>query len=158
MLVAADTTPTHARALATDGSNAKRNTINSAALAEDRAARVKPAARATHDIGRWLRHAPLALGLSMAVVLAGTALVHRTPHEVPAPVAEAAAPTHISPSAPAPKPVLFVNPFDETEVFEFPPGTTEADARDAVASLLLARARERQKNAVNVIRRGRKNS
>lgn len=94
----------------------------------------------------------------MAVVLAGTTLVHRTPREVPAPVATVAVPTHTAPSAPAPKPVLFVNPFDETEVFEFPPGTTEAQARDAVANLLLERARERQKTAVNVTRRSRKNS
>jgi hypothetical protein len=39
--------------------------------------------------------------------------------------------------------VTFANPFDATEVFTFPAGTTEADARDAVATLLLNRARER---------------
>lgn len=41
------------------------------------------------------------------------------------------------------EPVLFVNPFDETEVFEFPAGTTEAAARAAVAEILMARATER---------------
>jgi hypothetical protein len=40
-------------------------------------------------------------------------------------------------------PVLFANPFDATEIFEFPPGTTPTEARDAVADVLLKRARER---------------
>jgi hypothetical protein len=39
--------------------------------------------------------------------------------------------------------VRFANPFDASEVFEFPPGTPESDARDAVAELLLKRARDR---------------
>lgn len=41
-------------------------------------------------------------------------------------------------------PVLFKNPFDATEVFEFPPGTSKDDARAAVADLLVKRAMERQ--------------
>ena len=44
----------------------------------------------------------------------------------------------------APAPVRFTNPFDTGEVFEFPPGTSNAEARDAVASLLIKRAQERQ--------------
>jgi hypothetical protein len=36
-----------------------------------------------------------------------------------------------------------VNPFDATEKFTFPPGTSKADARDQMASLLLQRATER---------------
>jgi hypothetical protein len=40
--------------------------------------------------------------------------------------------------------VLFVNPFDETEVFEFPAGTSEREARDVVAGLLLKRAMDRK--------------
>ena len=40
-------------------------------------------------------------------------------------------------------PVYFTNPFDATEVFEFPPGTSQSQAHSAVAELLLARARER---------------
>jgi hypothetical protein len=40
-------------------------------------------------------------------------------------------------------PVKFVNPFDATEIFEFPAGTSETGARDAVAELLLIRARDR---------------
>jgi hypothetical protein len=45
--------------------------------------------------------------------------------------------------APAPPPVKFVNPFDATEVFEFSPGVSETEARDAVAEVLLSRARDR---------------
>jgi hypothetical protein len=40
-------------------------------------------------------------------------------------------------------PMRFRNPFDASEVFEFPPGTTPIQARDAVAELLSQRARER---------------
>jgi hypothetical protein len=45
----------------------------------------------------------------------------------------------------APEPVVRVNnPFDATEVFEFPPGTSQAESRDKVAQILLQRARDRQ--------------
>jgi hypothetical protein len=54
--------------------------------------------------------------------------------------AVAAAP---APSTDQPATVRFVNPFDKKEVFEFPPGTSQADARDAVAELLAERARDR---------------
>jgi hypothetical protein len=49
-------------------------------------------------------------------------------------------------SAPASEgePVRFANPFDPKEVFEFPAGTSEAEARDAVAEMLMERAMERQ--------------
>lgn len=43
------------------------------------------------------------------------------------------------------KPVLFANPFDAKEVFEFPAGTSEAEARDAVAEILMDRAMQRQR-------------
>jgi hypothetical protein len=49
-----------------------------------------------------------------------------------------------APSTEAPATVRFVNPFDKKEVFEFPPGTSQADARDAVAELLAERARDRR--------------
>lgn len=42
------------------------------------------------------------------------------------------------------QPVRVRNPFDASEVFEFPPGTSEADAREAVADFLLQRATERR--------------
>jgi hypothetical protein len=35
------------------------------------------------------------------------------------------------------------NPFDATEVFEFPAGTTKAEARQKIAELLLQRAVDR---------------
>jgi hypothetical protein len=40
--------------------------------------------------------------------------------------------------------VQVMNPFDKTEVFDFPPGTSESDARLAVARLLMQRAHERE--------------
>ena len=53
-------------------------------------------------------------------------------------------------------PVRFTNPFDTTEVFEFPPGTSDAEARQAAADLLLQRARDRQKLWSKVAYQGRK--
>jgi hypothetical protein len=47
------------------------------------------------------------------------------------------------PPAEEPVRVQYRNPFDAREVFEFPPGTTRIEARDAVAQLLLERARDR---------------
>ncbi len=41
-------------------------------------------------------------------------------------------------------PVIFRNPFDRSEVFEFPAGTSQAEARARVADLLLERAQERR--------------
>ena len=41
-------------------------------------------------------------------------------------------------------PVQVVNPFDKTEVFEFPAGTSSDESREKVAQILLQRARERQ--------------
>ena len=41
-------------------------------------------------------------------------------------------------------PVRFSNPFDGSEVFEFPAGTSDEQARQSVAALLLERARERE--------------
>ena len=42
-------------------------------------------------------------------------------------------------------PVRFGNPFDASEVFEFPPGTSVDQARESVAAMLLQRARDRQR-------------
>jgi hypothetical protein len=41
-------------------------------------------------------------------------------------------------------PVRFSNPFDASEAFEFPPGTSEEQARQSVAAILLQRARDRR--------------
>jgi hypothetical protein len=59
-------------------------------------------------------------------------------------------PTHaVAPKLPSPPPlqgppVTFTNPFDATEVFQFPSGTSESEARQSVAELLMQRARDRQ--------------
>jgi hypothetical protein len=42
-------------------------------------------------------------------------------------------------------PVRFGNPFDTSETFEFPPGTSVDQARQLVAAMLLQRARDRQR-------------
>jgi hypothetical protein len=57
--------------------------------------------------------------------------------QVPPPGMDVAEPVTATP------PVKYVNPFDRSEVFEFPPGTTRAEARDAVAQILMERARDR---------------
>ena len=63
--------------------------------------------------------------------------------EAPAAVAPATAPQQ--PTEPQPTtPVRFKNPFDRSEIFEFPAGTTLEDARQSVAGLLLQRARDRR--------------
>ena len=66
------------------------------------------------------------------------------PTSVPAsPPALAQAPAPASPAT-QDAPVRFKNPFDASEVFEFPAGTSRAEMRDAVAELLSQRALERQ--------------
>ncbi len=40
--------------------------------------------------------------------------------------------------------IRVTNPFDSSEVFEFPPGTSRAEAHQFVANLLLQRARDRR--------------
>jgi hypothetical protein len=60
-----------------------------------------------------------------------------------------AAPTKVEPAtsievSATGEPVRFQNPFDPSEVFEFPPGTSLGEARNSVATLLLERAQERR--------------
>ena len=85
---------------------------------------------------------------AVLVVLGGVAHLAAKQNRAPPPVVRAPAPPPVPPpvEAPAPpvgEPVLFKNPFDHSEVFEFPPGTTKAEARDAVAKLLMERAQGR---------------
>ena len=54
-----------------------------------------------------------------------------------------APPATPAPSATSDAPVRFKNPFDRSEVFEFPAGTSQTEMRAAVAELLAQRARER---------------
>ena len=127
-----------------------------------------------------------ALGLGMAAAVAGLLggltylATARAPHPVPivadsgsrptvAPEAPTSPPASALP-APAPPvsalapaspvtpdvPVRFKNPFDASEVFEFPAGTSRTEMRDAVAELLSQRARERQSLFVKRPRRNTK--
>jgi hypothetical protein len=53
-------------------------------------------------------------------------------------------------------PVRFTNPFDATEVFQFPSGTSDTEARQAVAGLLLQRAHDRQNSSSKITRQRKK--
>ena len=95
----------------------------------------------------------LVAGLAAFSVIAVTTLViaQRTPRikpAVPASAVAAAPMLAMATAAPsvelAPPPVKFANPFDKKEVFEFPAGTSRAEARQKVAELLLKRAQERR--------------
>ena len=68
-----------------------------------------------------------------------------------APVAEMASP---GPAEALDAPLRIKNAFDATEVFEFPPGTPESEARKAVAELLLSRARDRRAAGLALRRAG----
>lgn len=85
-----------------------------------------------------------------AVVIAVASAVHQSsprprwapPPPLP-PVAAVTAPAAPTPEPVAEPPVQYRNPFDRSEVFEFPAGTSRDDARKAVAEILLQRAQER---------------
>jgi hypothetical protein len=88
--------------------------------------------------------------LTAAVAVVAIALVWRaTSLHAHAPAialraAVAAVRTAPTPTSPATAPLVReTNPFDDSEVFEFPAATTEGQAREAMAALLLQRARER---------------
>jgi hypothetical protein len=102
------------------------------------------------QLGASQRRSRLLVGAAIAAVLAvlgGVAHLPAKQKPVPAEVAQAPRPTPPPPPAEAPapagEPMLFKNPFDRTEVFEFPPGTSQAEAREAVAKALLERAQGR---------------
>jgi hypothetical protein len=74
------------------------------------------------------------------------------PASGPAPAsASASALEPPSDAAMPPEPVRYANPFDKKEVFEFPAGTSKAEARDAVAELLYERAQERQLSVRGIV-------
>ena len=88
---------------------------------------------------------------SAVVAKAATQMVARSPAKAPlaapttstttqVPSGASTSDTGADPSAP----VRFRNPFDATEIFEFPPGTSLQEARESVAAVLLERGRERQ--------------
>jgi hypothetical protein len=80
-------------------------------------------------------------------VVATSAPTPPAPEPVPAPEPTPASAEPQQSTAPAVQtapPMRFRNPFDRSEVFEFPAGTTRVEARAAVAEILLERARERR--------------
>ena len=93
------------------------------------------------DVVSTATFAVVILSVTAALVWRASLAPERAP-QMPIRVATAAAvPT---PPAPVPQPPLQVkNPFDATEVFEFPADMTKSEARQAMAELLLERARER---------------
>jgi hypothetical protein len=153
------TNPTGADA-ALSGPVASANSVNG-----ERNSVRKDAARAPW----WLVRIGLPLCVTIALVALGT-VGHRAGHgstqqrkQAQPPVARAhdpaippkpaaatsppaigsAIPADSPVEAPANQPVRFKNPFDASEVFEFPPGTSTAEARRTVAAILLQRGRER---------------
>ena len=90
-------------------------------------------------------------GIAVAGTIAAAAALHqsemRTPPIAPVVTAPPSPPPEPVASVAAPEEIRYVelkNPFDETEVFKFPPGTSERDAREEMATLLLQRAIERK--------------
>jgi hypothetical protein len=86
-----------------------------------------------------------ALMVATAAAYGSKVLAPAIPFVEPPPVVlpEVEEVTDVPVAQPAPEPVRIRNPFDKEEVFEFPAGTSPQAARDAVAEMLLARARER---------------
>jgi len=100
----------------------------------------------------------IAIQIAVATIFSGViAYVATNPEQLvqaQAAVGKVDAPTRARPAQPAPPAppaapdepvqVQVTNPFDKTEVFDFPAGTSETDAQLAVARILMQRAQERQ--------------
>jgi len=88
-------------------------------------------------------------GIAVAGVIAA-AVLHESEPDI-APLAMVVAlpppeplPVQLADLAPPQPEVVLANPFDPSEKFTFPPGTSKADAREQMANLLLQRAVERK--------------
>jgi hypothetical protein len=117
--------------------------------AEPAVIEVNSIARDTPRMDRW----PLArvagiLGIAAAVMALGSAahraVVGRSVTTTAINLSAPAAATTRQPSESISPSVRIRNPFDASEVFEFSPGTSEAEARESMAKILLQRARDRQ--------------
>jgi hypothetical protein len=99
-------------------------------------------------VRRWMfARIGSAVGTVAAVVAFASVAHHTTPPAAAPPAAvKAANPTQPAPqpAASAGEPVRVKNPFDRSEIFEFPAGTSKEEAHQAVAELLLQRANERR--------------
>lgn len=88
----------------------------------------------------------IALALTLAAVAAGSALYSNLEPANSGRPATSGVPASTQQewvamaTQPVGEPLRVANPFDSTEVFEFPSGTSEADAHEAVAGFLLERA------------------
>ncbi|HEY0685020.1 MAG TPA: hypothetical protein VGD45_21960 [Steroidobacter sp.] len=90
------------------------------------------------------RSSRLAIAIIAIVSIAGVAHVLKPSERASQSTAETSQPASPSEQVAKDQPVRFSNPFDKNEVFEFPAGTTETEARDAVAAVLMERAMSRQ--------------
>jgi len=89
------------------------------------------------------RHSGVAIGVSLALaaLTAGYALYS---HLGPADAGRVPQPQWLAmQTEPVGEPLRVANPFDATEIFEFPAGTSETDAHEAVAGFLIERATRR---------------
>ena len=98
----------------------------------------------------------IAIQIAVATIFSGViAYVATNPEQLvqaQAAIGKVDAPAPARPAESAPPPaapdeavqVQVTNPFDKTEVFDFPPGTSETAAQLAVARILMQRAQERQ--------------
>jgi hypothetical protein len=91
--------------------------------------------------------AAIALSLAFAAIAAGYALYSEVGSgDAPRASSSSAVAQQESSSiqtVQAGEPLRVANPFDASEIFEFPAGTSDADAREAVAGFLLDRASRR---------------
>lgn len=128
--------------------------VSSVVVARSQAESRKPASSGpvrahTTQSRRLLRHATRIAWACGFVVIVASAVALTDPFSPPDRPHRIAMQSSV-PQKPQPvveneaAPTLVTNPFDETEVFELPPGTSETEARDYVANLLLQRAAERQ--------------
>jgi hypothetical protein len=96
--------------------------------------------------GGW--PAVILLIVAVSVLSGGIAYLATTPaqpvHVDGNTVVRTATPETTAPRSSDNASVRFANPFDATEIFEFPSGTSDTEARQAVADLLLQRAHDRQ--------------
>lgn len=83
----------------------------------------------------------IALALTITAVAAGVGLFQGLRPAEPPRVAQPE--WVVMQTEPVGEPLRVANPFDASEVFEFPAGTSEADAREAIAGFLIERASNR---------------
>jgi hypothetical protein len=131
--------------------SASVHTAPASRSAESRPASSQMRAARAPSTRRVMWRIALALGLTTAAIVGGVPLYQygssRGAHPSSMPISPQrwiGVDSSASDEEPEGEPVRFANPFDASEVFEFPPGTNEAEARDAVRRMLVERAMERQ--------------